>query len=356
MGKLVHDESTGWFKGRYIDSGGRRRFHRLSRIKREAEKMLAALEGNAVIDRRLGVRPIKQVRFAAFCEKFLEFARTDAKKCKRYECSVANALAFFGNQIDLMAIDAEMVEQFKQSRMRTGDVQGSTVNRDLQALKRLFNKAIDWGYARENPVKKVDFFRESFGRVRYLTREEFGKVLAVAAERLRPVIIFAVQTGMRQAEILGLTWSDMDLENRYASLYEVKNGDPRKVAMNRTAIEAVLPFKLSKSEYVFCDGEGRSLPARTVLWQFKKVLAAAEIRDFRFHDLRHTCASWMAMAGVSVEKIKSQLGHKDIRMTMRYMHLAPDGIRSGADQLDRWFRSEPPRHGPPAGEASIANG
>ena len=103
---------------------------------------------------------------------------------------------------------------------------------------------------------------------------------------------------------------------------------------------------------MFSDAQGIPFPARTILDWFKKALAAAEIRDFLFHDLRHTCASWMAMAGVPVEKIQKQLGHKDFRMMMRYMHLAPDGIRSGADQLDRWFKTE--REWPPAPPAGAA--
>lgn len=352
MGDLVYDENSGWFKGKYIDAAGRRKFHRLSRDEKQARKTLAALEGKAILDRHLGVRPLKPIRFGPFCELFMEFAKSGVKSWKRYDCSVQNALGFFGKEVDLVAISSEMIEKFKTTRKATGKVEGATVNRDLQCLKRMFFKAIDWEYARENPVCKVDFFKESFGRIRYLTREEFAKVLDKADERLRPVITFAVHTGMRESEILGLQWSDVDLENRYASLYETKNSDPRKVAMNASAIVAILPLKLSKADHVFSDGQGIPFSPRTVLWWFKQALEEAEIRDFRFHDLRHTCASWMAMAGVPVEKIQKQLGHKDIRMTMRYMHLAPDGIRSGADQLDRWFKME--REWPPALPASAA--
>jgi integrase len=341
MGNLVFDENSGWFKGKYIDSAGRRKFHRLSRNEKQAQKTLAALEGKAILDRHLGVKPLKTVRFGAFCEIFMSYARGNVKSWERYSSSVAKLLEFFGNEVDLVAIDSHQIEGYKSSRIESGKVEGATINRDLQVLKRMYYKAIDWDYARENPVTKVEFYAESYGRIRYLTREEFVKVLEAADPRVRPVIVFAVHTGMRQSEILGLQWSDMDLENRYASLYVTKNSEPRKVALNASAVLAVLPLKLSKSDYVFSDSSGVPLSPRTVLDWFKRALAKAGIRDFRFHDLRHTCASWMAMAGVPIEKIKAQLGHKDIRMTMRYMHLAPDGIRSGADQLDRWFKTQP---------------
>jgi integrase len=233
----------------------------------------------------------------------------------------------------MTAIEPETIERYKQARV--DKVEPSTVNRDLQCLRRMFNLAIVWRYATENPMRFVKFFREKASRVRYLTRDEFNQLLGHCPEALRPVIIVAVHTGMRQGELLALRWADVDLENGFASINDPKNGTPRKVPLNHTARELLIRLhEVAKRERVFCEANGEPYASRTVQWQFHRALEAAKIESFRFHDLRHTCASWLAMASVPLLAIQQILGHKDIRMTLRYAHLSPDQRVEAVKMLD----------------------
>ncbi len=363
MGSLSYDASSGWWIGSYRDSARRRREHRLSRNEREARKTLAALEGQAILDRRLGIRPLNIVRFSEFVETFISHAKVNVPRSwERYEDSAVNLLGFFGNEIDLTAIDPKGIEGFKAYRVQS--VKPSTVNRDLQVLKRMFNLAIAWGNARENPVKLVKFFKEPTGRVKYLTCEQYEKVLEACRPHLRPLIVAAVHTGLRLGNLLRLRWCDVDFENGYANILKTKNDVPRHLALNNNVIEALLPIKLKNKEWVFTNEEGEHLPSRTAQWQFGQALEACGIQEFRFHDLRHTCASWLAMAGENQEVIKEILGHKDIRMTDRYTHLMPGRTKTAVKKLDRFLKSARrgkrilgiPESGPPGAENGAESG
>jgi integrase len=332
LGKIFRDPKSGWYIADYHDSSGTRRRHKVAQDAREARDMLALLEGKAVRDRCLDVKPLKQARFSEFAEEFLKYARTQMRAWKRYETSLGSLTPFFGNQL-LTAIDAESIEKYKQRRVEK--VEPSTVNRDLQCLRRMFNLAIVWRYATENPVKFVKFFRVKNCRVRYLTREEFNRLLERCPDALKSVVIVGVHTGMRQGELLALRWAETDLENGFASINDPKNGSPRKVPLNHTSRELLCRLHdASKAEKVFCDGGGDPYCSRTVQWQFRRAVKEAKIENFRFHDIRHTCASWLAMAGVPLLAIKEILGHKDIRMTLRYAHLAPDQRVDAVKLLD----------------------
>ena len=157
MGRLFRDDRTGWWIADYFDSAGKRHRLKASKDPREAKEMLALLEGQAIRERYLDVKPLKQIRFGGFAELFMKHVRTQMRAWKRYESSLRSLTPFFGN-LHLTAIDPEMIERYKQ--LRVTNVQKATVNRDLQCLKRMFNLAIVWRYARENPVRLVKFFRE----------------------------------------------------------------------------------------------------------------------------------------------------------------------------------------------------
>ncbi len=121
---------------------------------------------------------------------------------------------------------------------------------------------------------------------------------------------------------------------------ETKNGDPRKVPLNDLALDVLVGWRQGvKSGPVLRDAEGQPLPKRTLQGQFRKALKEAGIANFRFHDLRHTCASWMAMAGEDPRVIMDVLGHKDIRMTMRYRHLSPKEGKAAVSRLGQFIRA-----------------
>lgn len=344
---LFFDSRTGWWVADYKDASNRRRRRKVSRIEREARKALALLEGQSIRDRLLNVRQLKPIGFDGFARLYLDHAKANVKAWTRYASSLNSLTPFFGN-MDLTAIAPDDIERYKKTRIEK--VEPSTVNRDLQVLRRMFNLAIAWSYARESPVRFVKFLRESKGRIRYLTREEFDRVLEACPDYLRPIVVVAVHTALRLGELLALLWGDVDLENGFLSVNDPKNAVPAKVPLNQTARQTLRElFGRATSVRVFTDSDGTPVPMRTVERHFTQALVRAKILGFRFHDLRHTCATWLVMAGVEIRKVKDVLRHADVRTTMRYAHLAPEDIADAVRKLDEFARSKPGTRGQASG-------
>lgn len=166
------------------------------------------------------------------------------------------------------------------------------------------------------------------------TTEEAAKLLAMcrtstAASYLYPIVVIALNTGMRKGEILSLEWRMIDLKNGSIRLENTKNGDKRNVPLNNTVMEVLrsLPRAIN-------DGK---LFANTLhKWgAFDLAVRKAGIKDFHFHDLRHTFASWLVMAGANLTTIKELLGHRSITMTLRYAHLSKDHRAAAVRLLDK---------------------
>ena len=137
-------------------------------------------------------------------------------------------------------------------------------------------------------------------------------------------MIVALNTGMRKSEILGLEWDRIDFSRGVVQLEQTKNGTRREIPMNQ-AVYGVLSA-LPKS--------GPRLFHRSVRRAFENAVERAGVKDFRFHDLRHTFASWLTMKGRPLREVQELLGHKSIYMTQRYSHLAPERLREAVAALD----------------------
>lgn len=206
---------------------------------------------------------------------------------------------------------------------RAAVVNPATVNRDVVVLHHMFVKAMAWGKALDNPVAHIKPLRVNNQRLRYLSHEEMDRLLARADEVLSPVLITALHTGLRRGELFHLTWQDIDFKLSVIRVIQNKNGERREIPMTNT-LRATLQ-RLSRrlaSDYVFPGKTGHGLV--DVRKRFRRALQEAGIAGFVFHDLRHTFASHLVMAGVDMMTVKEFLGHKDIKMTLRYAHLAPD--------------------------------
>lgn len=174
------------------------------------------------------------------------------------------------------------------------------MNIEVKFLKALYNKAISWGKADKNPVKEVTLFPEDSGRVRYLEKDKIGQLVKACSDHLRPIVITALNTGMRKREILDLKWSDVDLYRKTIYIIRSKGGRQREVPINSVLYQmlCLLEEKEGVSSYVFANREGR--PYGNITKSFKSALKAAGIKNFRFHDLRHTFASHLVMSGVDL--------------------------------------------------------
>jgi integrase len=223
---------------------------------------------------------------------------------------------------------AEQRDKLARGRTnRGGRRKPGTVNRYLAYLSHAFTVAVrEWRWLESNPVQRVSKLEEPRGRVRFLAEDERKRLLEACREsdepRLYPIVYLALSTGARQGELLGLRWPDIDWERGAAMLHRRDNDARRALPLTDSAL-AVLrersQLRRVDTDLIFANRRGRALfPRRAWL----EALRAAEIDDFRFRDLRHSAASYLAMSGATLAEIAEVLGHKTLAMVKRYSHLA----------------------------------
>lgn len=205
-------------------------------------------------------------------------------------------------------------------------LQPSTVNRYMATLSHALSVGIrEFCWLDDNPMRRIKKLKEPDGRERYLSDEERKKLLQVAQqqgdEALYLLIVMAISTGARKNELLSLKWSAVDFERRQMTFYKTKNGERRTVHLGSPAFELLQAWHgKAKKKHVF--------PARTadkpmlVDKPFQALVKSVGLEDFRFHDLRHSCASYLAMNGATHTEIAAVLGHKTLAMVKRYAHLS----------------------------------
>ncbi len=209
---------------------------------------------------------------------------------------------------------------------------GATVNRYVSTLSHLFSiAATEWRLIDKNPVREIGRRKESRGRTRFLSDQERVALLgACAASRwpaLQTLVLLAISTGARRGELIRLQWADVSLRPPapQAIVHQTKNGDPRRLPLVGRALEALTQLESlngGTSRYVFPSRRDANRPYEAFDAHWYAALAAAGLPDFRFHDLRHTCASYLASQGASLLEIADVLGHRTMSMVKRYSHLA----------------------------------
>lgn len=253
--------------------------------------------------------------------------------------------AWFGEPIPVSGITAQRIAQYERDRLSKMSVRGTplaaaTLNRELALLRLLLRLVEEWSYIEKIP--KIRLRKEPEGRLRFLTEDEITRLLGAAAESQNtyflPIVTIALNTGMRKNEILKLAWERVDFSRGVLQLSETKNGRRREVPMNRAIYDVLsnLPGKKEEGP-VFRRKDGAAWgDVRTA---FEHACRRAKITDFRFHDLRHTCASWLIMRGRSLKEVQEILGHREFSMTLRYAHLSPDCLREAVAALED-FRND----------------
>lgn len=217
-----------------------------------------------------------------------------------------------------------------EARDRKKPRTAATVNRYLASLAALFSWAKEGRLTPRNwvnPCKGAWRGAESEGRLRYLSEAERERLLAACKEsrypRLHALVLTAILTGARRGELLALRWEDVDLAAGTALLGRTKNGDSRTLVLLPQVVEILRPFEGDAKRYVFGSVRGKyQRPASNIEAVWREARAKADLGDVVFHSLRHTCASYMAQAGVPLYIISDVLGHRSMKMTMRYAHLS----------------------------------
>jgi integrase len=183
-------------------------------------------------------------------------------------------------------------------------------------------------------IRKVKLLRDEGMRLRYLSIEECQGLINACDCHLKPIVITALNTGMRRGEILNLKWDNVDLKHGFILLDKTKNGDRREIPINETlrmTFQSVM--RRLDIPQVFHDLK-KGKPYKAVRHSFSSACKRAGITDFHFHDLRHTFASHLVMAGVDITTVSKLLGHKSLKMTLRYAHLTPAHMAKAVNILD----------------------
>lgn len=340
------------FQGQRINHTTRQRDLKL------AKKMYEHERSQYILGERIHeVRPAKLKDLIA---DYLEYSRTNKRSYLDDVSLAGRILAFFG---DCMAqeVTQQSIERYKGARRekRVGDhlLSGSTINRELAFLKVVFSKAMTWKKANHNPVLGMKFYNErDKARVRYLTQDQQERLVGVCPPALRRIVLVALRTGLRQSEIMGIRWQDVDMATNQITVTKTKNGRKRYIPLHGDVAELLSQMPRT-SEYVFQRPNGgppKWDKALRLAWE--KALATAGITDFRFHDTRHSLASQLAMRGASLQAIAAILGHSTTRMAERYAHLSPAHVSATLALLPSLSKETTAKQGRHAGAVEAKSG
>ena len=332
------DRNLKFIDGRwFIDFTHRgRRVRKFGGFTKDQAKVALAKERLDRRDIELGIKkpPVEDVTFAAFADEFIELYAKPNKRSWRQDEIILPSLKGHFHDETLRSITAEKIQRFvaerrvEKSKNNGHTISPSTVNRALALLKTLFGKAVEWGRLDVNPAARVKKLREPEGRERFLTQEEAGRLLAVANPEFRTILTVALGTGMRRGEILALKWEDLDLLRGIITVAMSKSGRSRKIPISG-AVAVALGGVPRRGEFVFWNEETKT-HLKDVKTAFRATCARAKknpedekdpgITGVRFHDLRHTFASWYIEKGGDLVSLSKTLGHSSIQMTMKYAH------------------------------------
>ena len=291
---------------------------------------------NEVLEKK---KKIPTILVKNFTQKYIDWYKSKNKGWEKTRGTQIKRFAERHKNIPLPKINQENIESFISEREKDispyskKTIKKGTVDADIKAIKHFFNKAIEWGYYnQENPAKNIAKFNEDNSRMRFIEYEEIQTLLDNCIDHLKPIVQCALLTGMRKSEILNLKWFQVDLNKRLITLHEQKNKEVGYIYISDELLTILSQLKENrKSEYVFTGTNGKKLSS--VDKSFKTALRNSGIKDFRFHDLRHTYASLLVKNGVHPMVVKKLMRHKTLDMTMRYSHLSDSDIWNAANKL-----------------------
>jgi integrase len=312
--------------------------------KKVAEKIYHKVNTDIAERKFFEVDEARQHTFDEMVEKFMKehAPKREITTQVRYKVSLTHLKPYFSGML-LADITSKTISAYYQRR-KDEEAAVATINREFDLISKAFNLAWkQWEWCKENPCQKVQKEPENNQVDRWLTNDEYQRLINASAGylngQLTDIILVALNTSMRQGEILNLKWQDIDLFRKIITVMKTKNKHPKTIPMNDTVYDILLRKRQGKvisiSGYVFATENGTIIRARNLITAFDKAVAKAEIENFTFHCLRHTSATWMIQNGTDIYTVSKILGHKDIRTTARYAHHYPESLRPGVMILDK---------------------
>jgi len=312
--------------------------HRLDLAREWRDKQ----KGDALRGEIKGKKQRKKIWFSTFADEYFDAWKLDCKAstADREKRRIDAELKPHFDKQPIHTITRKEIEDYIAKR-RDGGISSATANRVLCRIKNMLKKAVDWGYIENNPAAGIKQAREQVKEADFLSQIEVAHLVDASGDRLRPLVVTAVYTGMRFGELMALEWRDIDFERSLLTIRDSKNWEPRHVPMNPAVGYALKAHqrRQTKSEggivQLVFPNPRTGTPFKDIRKGFNKALKDAGIvRHFKFHGLRHTAASHLTMGGVDLRTVGKILGHKTAQITLRYAHLAPEFLKGAVDRLD----------------------
>ena len=343
INKLVGKKKTTW-QIDYLDPNGKRirvMFKKRKDAEAELGKRVAMIAEGRYLDKKREYTTTMKELVETYRENHEDQA--GYKTFKQYV--IPRIRKYFGEDNKLSDIRYKHLETYRNHLKKLLTKHGtirkkSTVNREIACLQHMFNKSVEWEMLDRSPFEKGKKLKqkENNQRLRFLSEDEITRLRDASTPYLINIVDCALNTGMRKGEILSLKWGQ--IKNGMIYLRKTKTDEPRQIPIN-DALQVVFDdlkkhgepsnvkrldgkkvlIPKSKTDHVFTF-QGK--PMKDVKRVFGKALKKADIDDFRFHDLRHTFASHLVMNGATIKDVQELLGHKDLKMTMRYSHLSQE--------------------------------
>jgi len=275
--------------------------------------------------------PGKVITFGHLSEMAVNHAETHLKSLEHYKTKDSILREPFGER-PAAEITPQQINEWLTKHCKTP----ATANRYRAFISLAYRLGMENGKADSNPARLVRLRAENNARLRFLSREEYKKLLDIFKRDNPdqiPAFVVSVYTGMRWGEQYSLTWAQVDLKRKVVRLTTTKNGSARNVPLNSVTLDALLGQQTivphEAEDMVF----PRPGPSSDCRWWFAPALMEAKISDYTWHNNRHTFCSWLALAEVSIKEIQVLAGHKTITMAARYAHLSPEATASASERL-----------------------
>ncbi|MBI5197927.1 MAG: site-specific integrase [Nitrospirae bacterium] len=268
----------------------------------------------------------KRVAFSELAKERLRYADATFKRKGGDDHRMKWWTDAFGNS-DAATITPSMIERV-MGEMRNFGYAPASINRCLMVLKATFSRAVRDGLLEKNPAGKVKPYKQNNELVRYLTPKQEAVLVENLSEHYRPIVLVAINTGLRLGELLRLAWGDIDWNAGILTVRESKSGEPRRLPMN-SIVQGIVSGRKPAGDYsrIF-PHDGSQLRKA-----FNQAVKASGLTPFRLHDLRHTFASRLAMQGANDRTIMVLGGWKSPAMLRRYAHLSPTHLWQAVEGL-----------------------
>jgi integrase len=337
MGVYRRPDSPTWWMSLQLN-GKRVRLNTMVENRQLAEDLLCAWKAEVARTRWLGAPPADADHtLADLIAQYLKMVtpRKSLHSRRRDQVVLARFARRWGALL-LSELTPLLIEEYLAER--TAHVQFATVSKELGVLKAAFRCAIRWGWIGHSPFFGIVLNQEGTARVRWLSEDEETRLLGNCKLLLRDIVIVGLDTGLRPGNLVGLhcAWVQLAEGRLVIPRQQTKTKKlPLTIPLTRRAAEILRRYlNHADSAHLFVSEAGHPYPCATVNRALHRAAVATGLCDICLYTLRHTFVSRLVQAGVSLPEVAALAGHQDIRMTMRYAHLAPQHLRQSIAALE----------------------